>query len=307
MPEAQETKSSSPASTPPATVLRLAVFHRSEDVQEHLAPLRMVRGVEILQVWQGATWTLPRGIAGVLWELAPQDGADSRIAGLIEGVPAASYSLASNPALLEVSRKLGFRRHLSTPVRLVDVERALSLPAVVDLADRLDEATPRLVRLSRRTEALSELMRAVNASSDPAGVANAIAARLGEWLPLTEWSVMAIEPDGSVRRLDDREDESTFKGVGNEIAEVVIRGGKAAIRTTSFVTERMAVGTDRATPSELTVLGWPLVAGGEVAGVLVGIDFGRPRRMPTLSTELVDALGILVEPAAFALTHALRV
>jgi diguanylate cyclase (GGDEF)-like protein len=307
MPEAHETKSSSPAPTPAATVLRLAVFHRSEDVQEHLAPLRLVRGVEILQVWQGATWTLPRGVAGVLWELAPQDAADSRISGLIESVPAASYSLASNPTLLDVSRKLGFRRHLSTPVRLVDVERALNLPAVVDLADRLDEATPRLVRLSRRTEALSELMRAVNASSDPTGVANAMVDRLGEWLPLTEWCVMAIEPDGAVRRLDDREGEATFKGAGEEIAEVVMRGGKAAIRTTSYVTERMAVGTDRSTSAELTVLGWPLVAGGEVAGVLVGIDFGRPRRMPTLSTELVDALGILVEPAAFALTHALRV
>ncbi len=205
MPEAQETKSSTPASTPPATVLRLAAFHRSEDVQEHLAPLRQVRGVEILQVWQGATWTLPRGVAGILWELAPQDGADSRIGGLIEGVPACSYSLASNPALLDVSRKLGFRRHLSTPVRLVEVERALNLPAVIDLADRLDAATPRLVRLSRRTEALSELMRAVNASSDPTALANTLVSRLADWLPLTEWSVMAIELDGTVRRLDDRD------------------------------------------------------------------------------------------------------
>src|SRR5262245_8324779 len=183
MPEAQETKSSSPASTPPATVLRLAVFHRSEDVQEHLAPLRIVRGVEILQLWQGATWTLPRGVAGILWELAPQDSADTRIGGLIEGVPAASYSLASNPALLDVSRKLGFRRHLSTPGRLVEVERALSLPSVIDLADRLDAATPRIVRLSRRPESLSELMRAVSSSSDPAVVADALISRLADWLP----------------------------------------------------------------------------------------------------------------------------
>ena len=94
---------------------------------------------------------------------------------------------------------------------------------------------------------------------------------------------MAVEPDGSLRRLDDRDAEPTFKQAGLEFAEVVMRGGKAAIRTTSFVTERMAVGTDRATPAELTVLGWPLVAGGEVAGVLVGIDFGRPRRLPSLS------------------------
>jgi diguanylate cyclase (GGDEF)-like protein len=288
-------------------VLRLAVFHRSEDVQEHLAPLRMVHGVEILQIWQGSTWTLPRGVAGVLWELAPQDAADSRIGGLIAGVPAASYSLTIDPALLDVSRRLAFRRHLSIPVRLVDVERALNLPAVIDLADRLDEAAPRLACLSRRTDVLSELMRAVNAPVDPAGVAKALTERLGDWLPLTEWSVIAVESDGSLRRLDDRDAEPSFKQAGLDLAEVVLRGGKAAITTTSFVTERMAVGTERATPGELTVLGWPLVAGGEVAGVLVGIDFGRPRRMASLAPELVEALGVLIEPAAFALTHALRV
>ena len=80
----------------------------------------------------------PRDVAGILWELAPQDAADGRIRRSIEGIPAASYSLASNPALVDVSKAIGFKRHLSTPIRMVDVERALALPAVVDLADRLD-------------------------------------------------------------------------------------------------------------------------------------------------------------------------
>jgi diguanylate cyclase (GGDEF)-like protein len=288
-------------------VLRLAVFHRSEDVQEHLAPLRQTGGVEIVPVWQGASWTLPRGTTGVLWELAPQDANDSRIALLIENVPAASYSLGSHSSLTEVARTLGFRRHLSTPVRLVDVERALGLPSVIDLADRLENATPRLVRLSRRTEAVGELMRAVNATTDPTSVANALVSRVREWLPLTEWSLIAIEADGVVRRLDDREIEPAFKGAGNEIADVVIRGGKAAIRTTSYVTQRLAATSGAGPHAELTVLGWPLVAGGEVVGVLVGIDYGRLRRLPELSNELVDALTLIAEPAAYALGHALRV
>ena len=288
-------------------MLRLAVFHRSEDVQEHLAPLRQTGGVEIVPVWQGATWTLPRGTAGVLWELAPQDANDSRIPLLVENLPAASYSLASHPSLVETSRALGFRRHLSTPVRLVDVERALGLPSVIDLADRLDAATPRLVRLSRRTEAVGELMRAVNASTDPTNVANALVSRVREWLPLTEWSLIAIEADGVVRRLDDREVEPAFKGAGNEIADVVIRGGKAAIRTTSYVTQRLAASSGQGPHAELTVLGWPLVAGGDVVGVLVGIDYGRLRRLPVLSGDLVDALTLIAEPAAYALGHALRV
>src|SRR5215471_18856989 len=137
MPDAPESRSaaSAPAERPE---LRLAVFHRSEDVQEHIAPLRQIKGLEVVLVWQGITWMAPRNAAGILWELAPEDAADSRIRELIAGLPAASYSLASNPSLVELSRTIGFQRHLSTPVRLIDVERALSLPSVVDLAERLE-------------------------------------------------------------------------------------------------------------------------------------------------------------------------
>jgi diguanylate cyclase (GGDEF)-like protein len=55
------------------------------------------------------------------------------------------------------------------------------------------------------------------------------------------------------------------------------------------------------------VLGWPLVASGDIVGVLVGMDRGRARRLPVISSELASSLGRLVEPAAYALAHALRV
>ena len=272
-----------------------------------MASLQQIAGIELTTIWQGTTWTLPRGVMGVLWEISPQDATDARIVALIDGVPAASYSVATNPALLDVSRALGFRRHLSTPLRLVDVERALGLPALIDLADRLDTATPRLVRLARRPEAVSEVLRAVNASTEPAGVAAALVSRLSEWLPLTEWSVLSVEPDGSIRRLDEHGTDVNFSQACAEIADVVVRGAKAAVRTTGYVSERMAAGTRSAPSAELTVLGWPLVAGGEIVGVLAGVDYGRPRRLPVLGAELVDALNLLIEPGAFALANALRV
>jgi diguanylate cyclase (GGDEF)-like protein len=288
-------------------VLRLAVFHRTEEVSDHLAPLAQVADVELVFIWQGTSWRAPRDVAGILWELAPQDSGDARIPTLIEGLPAASYSFAGTPALAEASRALGFRRHLSTPVRLVDVERALSLPSLIDLADRLDAGGPKLGRLARRTEAVSEMLRAVNASTEPTGVAAALVARVSEWLPLSSWLVMAVEPDGVMRRLDDREAEPVLRDAANEIAEVVVRSGKAAIRSTSYVTDVMAVGSQRGQQMDATVLGWPLVAGGDVVGVLVGFDQGRLRRMPTLTPELVESLNVLVEPASYALSHALRV
>jgi diguanylate cyclase (GGDEF)-like protein len=306
MADGPESKSFSAGAAPPPA-LRLAVFHRSEDVQEHVAPLRLVKGLELILVWQGVTWMLPRHASGVLWELAPEDGADSRIRELVADVPAASYSLASDPALIELSKQMGFARHLSTPVRLIDVERALGLPPVVELIDRLEAASPRLHRLSRRTEAVSELMRAVNSSTNPGGVARALVARVSDWLPLSEWSVLALEHDGTVRRLDSAEPDPPVRTPAHEIAEIVSRSGKAALRTTTYVSGRLAAGGDRESSAEVTVLGWPLVAGGEVAGVLVGSDHGRLHRLPSLPQELTEALSVLIEPAAFALANALRV
>ena len=128
MSESHEPKSPALDSTP-ARLLTLAVYHRSEDVQEQLAPLRQVRGVEIVLIWQGTSWTLPREVDGVLWELAPQDRADPRMAAMLAGAPAASYSPGSTVALTELSRAMGFRQHLATPVRLVDVERSACLPS----------------------------------------------------------------------------------------------------------------------------------------------------------------------------------
>jgi diguanylate cyclase (GGDEF)-like protein len=151
------------------------------------------------------------------------------------------------------------------------------------------------------------MLRAVNASTEPSGVAAALVARVGEWLPFTTWTVLAVEPDGVMRRLDERDADPLLRDASHEIAEVVVRSGKAAIRTTSFVTDVMATGSQRSQQVEATVLGWPLVAGGEVVGVLVGFDHGRLRRVPVLSTELIESLSVLVEPAAYALLHALRV
>jgi diguanylate cyclase (GGDEF)-like protein len=306
MPESHEPNSQALDSAS-VRLLRLAVYHRSEDVQEHLAPIRQVKGVEIVLMWQGTSWTLPRDIDGVLWELAPQDRADPRLAALLADVPAASYSLSSSVALNELSRALGFRQHLTTPVRLVDVERALGLPSVIDLADRLEAATPRLVRIARRTEAVHELMRAVNSSTNPQDVAAALVARVGDWLPLTGWTVMAAEPDGTVRRLDEREADAAFKEASEQIALVVVRSGKAMIRSTSYLTDRLAAGLQSGGLVEAAVLGWPLVASGETVGVLVGFSHGQMHRTPALPHELVDALSLLVEPAAYALSHALRV
>ena len=145
-------------------------------------------------------------------------------------------------------------------------------------------------------------MRAVNSSTHPQDVAAALVARVASWLPLTGWTVMAAEPDGSVRRLDEREADPAIKQASGKISLVVVRTGKAMIQSSSYLTDRMAAGVQSGGLIEAAVLGWPLVASGETVGVLVGFSHGRMSRMPVLSQELVEALSLLeFEPAAYAL------
>jgi diguanylate cyclase (GGDEF)-like protein len=291
---------------PSDTDVLLAIFRRSVDVDRHMAALRRP-GVRLDINWQGASWILPNHAVGLLWELSPQDGIDQRVARLVGQVPAISYSATSSPALVELSRALGFRQHLIAPLRLDDVERALGLPAVIDLADRLEEAAPHLAGVAGTTEVLADLVRAVNASTDPVMVAASLITRVSEWVPLTTWSVIAIEPDGILQWLVDKDVDAAFKGPAEAMARTVAQSGRASLQMTSYVAERVSATAAESPQAEATLIGWPLEATGTIVAVLVGFDYGRARRLPTIPPELASALARLVEPAAYALAHALRV
>src|SRR5439155_7072530 len=74
-----------------------------------------------------------------------------------------------------------------------------------------------------------------------------------------------------------------------------------------YTTERLAGDRDLHEPLEAAVIGWPLIASDTVVGVLIGFDHTRARRAPRLSPAFGSALTRLVEPASYALAHALRV
>jgi diguanylate cyclase (GGDEF)-like protein len=80
-----------------------------------------------------------------------------------------------------------------------------------------------------------------------------------------------------------------------------------AQREQAFVSARLAADARIGEHVEAAALGWPIIAHGAVVGVLVGIDHGRARRVPRFSPMFRRALTRLLEPAGFALAHALRV
>ncbi len=305
MPGRRQRASSTRRTTQIRHAVTLAVFHRGakgESVERHVAPLRRARRVSLAVTKQTPDGVPARGTTGVLWEIAADAGLDRRrVSALLERAPAASYAATGDRHLADLSRSLGFRHHLIAPLRWPEVERALGLPGALDLADRLDKAGTRLTRLAAKAETLSDLLRAVNESTEPHAVASALVARVMAWLPMATWSVVAVEPDGQVHWLAGREVDGTLKAPAEAIADVVVQS------TQPYTTERLAGDRRIGEAVETAALGFPLMANGAIVGVLVGFDHGRARRVPKWSLVAKAAFTRLVEPAAFALGHALRV
>jgi diguanylate cyclase (GGDEF)-like protein len=286
--------------------LRLVVYHHTPEIETHLELLQPVGGLQLEFIRKGTQWTVPSDADALLWELAPEDGFQRLVSALIGGIPAASFSTSTQPGMAELSQALGFREHLTPPLRLGDIERALGMTESIDLADRLDVAAGQVIHLAAQPDVIGSLVRAVNASTDPADVASALAARLGEWLPLETWHVLAVETDDVLHWPNEPTLDPSLKQAIESFAELVARLGQPAIRVTNYVDDRSGEAAGARTV-EASALGWPLVAGGSIVGVVVGIDPGRARRLPKLSPTLTDALSRLMEPSAYALSNAIRV
>jgi diguanylate cyclase (GGDEF)-like protein len=165
---------------------------------------------------------------------------------------------------------------------------------------------PRLLALAARPDVLADLMRAVNVSADPVDVVQALTSRVASWLPLSEWHVLAVEPDGALRWVGEHTPDAPFKGAVESFADVVMRTGQPAVRVTNYVDERLS-DPGAAKAVEMSSIGWPLVTKGVTIGILAGFDRGRARRLPAIPQPLADVMAMLIEPAAYALAHALRV
>lgn len=266
-----------------------------------LAPLRRAGHLRLKPLPQTAAVTVPRMATGVLWELGPDDDVDRRqLNRVLSGVPAASFG-AGGRQIADLSRAAGFRHHLSVPLRLAEVERALGLPGAHDLADRIASGADALAARAAKADVIVDMMRMLNMSTDPAMVASSLTTRMAEWMPMASWSVVAVESDGSVQFLAGRPQDVAMRAPAEAVADVV------AQREQPFVSARLAADARIGEHVEAAAMGWPIVAHGAVVGVLVGIDHGRARQVPKFSPVFRRAMTRLLEPAGFALAHALRV
>lgn len=287
--------------------LTLAAYHRSDNVDELIRDLRQVGGLRIETIRKGTSWTLPEQASAVLWELTPDDGAQRLVSRLIAGVPAVSYSQPDQPDLAELSRALGFRAHLTPPLQPADLERGLGMGDLLDLADRLDLAAERIVAAAADPDLVGTVLRAVHVAPDPAGVADAIVAQVSRWLPLSGWYTFAVETDGVPELVSRAEPDPSLRTALRSLADLVAESGAPAARVTTCLDGRVEDRRRGPRSVEVSLVGLPLVAGGMVAGALIGLDYGRARRLPTIDQAVTDALARILEPAAYALQTAQRI
>jgi diguanylate cyclase (GGDEF)-like protein len=126
-------------------------------------------------------------------------------------------------------------------------------------------------------------------------------------MPLTDWFVFAVEPDGVPHLLGQHDAEPSLRAALRSFADVISETGVPAVRVTNYLDDRIDGERRQDKMVEISLVGWPLIAGGTTVGVLIGLDTGRAHRLPAISRAFADSIIRLLEPAAYALSTVLRV
>lgn len=168
-----------------------------------------------------------------------------------------------------------------------------------DLASRVRQVHRSLRGSIESRATLVDLIRAVNATLDPAGLAEAMVARLSLLIPAPCWAVVSADLSSTPSVLYER-------GLGPDL-------GPAARAVAAWVSQReetffsadLRVDSRIADASTATIIAFPLASRGRRVGAIIALDRLPSSDAPRLAPALQYALQTLLEPAAAALDSAL--
>jgi diguanylate cyclase (GGDEF)-like protein len=150
----------------------------------------------------------------------------------------------------------------------------------------------------QRAVALSALVSEANASVDPRRVADVLVSRLGTWLPMPTWTVLADEWVGRPSLLASRGlPASRRAAVEAAAAHVFRRGGDWLVGS---------LGAEVEGAPEVACLALALGARGRTRAAAVGIDDRPARATPRFTRSARALLSMGLDPIACALDSALR-
>jgi diguanylate cyclase (GGDEF)-like protein len=171
--------------------------------------------------------------------------------------------------------------------------------SVPDLAQRLRTFEPTVRRRLASRDALRDLVRAVNATLEPARVADVLLECASTWAPAPIWAVVAADPGGPLLTLAQR-GAADWSPVVQAVANLAITRGEVLAFANLAVEPRMA------TEAPAAALALPLACRGRRVGAVVALDPRPSARPPRPSPSWFRAVEVLLEPAALALDTALR-
>jgi len=177
-------------------------------------------------------------------------------------------------------------------------EISLTTPGL-DLATKLRVFQRALRSRIERREALVDIIRAVNATLEPAKIAEMIVERAATWVPAPCWAVVSSDLSGQLSVLADRGLMPDMGPAVYAIASWVMQRGE------EFVTADLRRDTRVHDESVATVVAFPLGCRGRKVGAIVGLDRAASSRDPQLAPSVLKAVRVLLEPAAIALDNAL--
>jgi len=179
--------------------------------------------------------------------------------------------------------------------------RSPSPSARADLASRLRPLQAALRARLSKAEAIAELIRDIHAFVEPERVADAVVGAAARWLPVPGWLVLAADDGGQARALALRGIPPVSEPTATAVGLWVMRNGECCFAADLSADPRFSDAT------AVAAIGFPLACRGRTVGALVGIDKTSSKSAPRIAPATSRALGVALEPAAFALDTALRV
>jgi two-component system, cell cycle response regulator len=145
------------------------------------------------------------------------------------------------------------------------------------------------------------MVRAVNASLEPERVAEAIVARLSNWVPAPGWLVVAVDGGGGTLSMAASSLTPALEISAHAVGAWVMRTGEVFSAADLASDRRVSEG------AAVAALAFPLECRGRTVGAVVAIDRTPSQTHPRFSRATESKVLALLEPGAFALENAVRV
>lgn len=201
---------------------------------------------------------------------------------------------------VETFRSAWSAGHLQVSLLPIEIEQQLILAEPIDLFARLKKIQSVFRRHLWNYGVWSKVHRDLNKPVEPKEIAELLVEHASRLLPVPWWAVVVPDKSLGVKMVASLGPDTELQRGALPLGEWVIRHGHDTVSVDLSKDKRISEGP------AVAAFGLPMVSSRQTIGALVGLDRQPTNRSSQLGKPLLDGLGALVEPAAVALDHAVK-